>query len=291
MDCTLHLRQLSDTGQILSADQVSAELAESDLLRHLTAEIGPGGLFPVWRLLALSEIPSAGSLDFTHRLVGHAVRQFATDQGFSVMGGADALLPCYNAMLVYAISRLGFADHPTVAAGVQWITTYQPFDRQIRSTWKGKGVKKYGGCMNATPCYIGLAKCVKALLAYRRYGGVCTPQVDDCIDRGVETILKHQLYLRMSQPVPITSHILDISFPESYHLNILELLQIMEWAGRLPDERCKPALDYLKCRKKSNGWRVNYRYKSAGYVCFDPPGQPAEWVSYLIERYAHQAEK
>lgn len=285
MDSALHLRQLTDSGYRLSAQQIADGLAESDLIQQLTAEEGAGGLSPVWRLLALSEIPGAGTLEYTCRLADRALKMYATEQGFSVMGGADALLPCYNAMLVCAFCRLGYVNHPTVSAAVQWITTYQPFDRQTRSSWTGKGVQKYGGCHKEVPCYIGLAKSVKALLVYRRSGGQTTRPMDDCINRGIAYLLEHRLFLRQSQPDPITPHILDISFPESYHLNIVELLQIMEWAGTLTDPRCQPALQYLMIRKKSDGWRVSYRYKSPGYVCFDPPRQPAEWINYLIDRF------
>lgn len=285
MDTALQLRQQFDAGQPLTSDQISAALTESDLVRNLTDRFEPSPLFAVWRLLALAEIPGANELDYTRRLADWAMINLATDQGFSIMGGADALLPCYNAMLVAALSRLGYANHPAVQAGVNWIVTYQPFDRQTRSTWTGKGVKKYGGCLKSTPCYIGLAKSVKALLAFRRSNTASTPTMDACIAAGVETILQHRLLYRLSQDTPITPHILDISFPESYHLNILELLQTIEWAGRLTDPRCRYALEYLQGRKKAGAWRVSFRYKSAGYVCFDPPSAPADWVTYLIGRY------
>jgi hypothetical protein len=290
MDSALVLRQNYDRGIISSPTESAEQLERSGLIHRLTMDFEPRPLFVVWRLLALAEIPGASTLPYTRQVAEWALVNIATAQGFSVMGSADQLLPCYNAMLVNALARLGYGNRPEVLAGVEWITTYQPFDRLTRSTWTGKGTLKYGGCLKAVPCYIGQAKAVKALQAYQRTLPEPNPVVDDCIRRGVETILNQRVCYRLHDDQPITPHILDLSFPESYHLNLIELLQILKEAGRLNDPRCKAALAHVLTRKRSDGWRVNYRYKSAGYVCFDIPGGRAEWVTYLINEYIQSVE-
>lgn len=58
-----------------------------------------------------------------------------------------------------------------------------------------------------------------ALIEYQRASG-CYDFVSKK-EQGVEYILKHHLYKRLHTDQPITKHILDICFPESYHLNIV----------------------------------------------------------------------
>jgi len=49
----------------------------------------------------------------------------------------------------------------------------------------------------------------------------------------------------VTKDVPITNHILDIIFPESYHLNIVELVRFASEANLLRDERTRSAVDFL----------------------------------------------
>ena len=176
-----------------------------------------------------------------------------------------------------------------------WVLQHKPLDRSWRTSWSGHGIHKYGGCLEATPCYIGLVKAVKALQAYEHAtggasagaGGTRAGQVRRAIDTGVEYILDHRLYLRASREEPITGHLLDVSFPESYHLNLLEVLAVIDAAGRLHDPRCRQALDHLASRRSetTGSWKVSFRYTGKGWVAFDPAGQPAEWVTYLAQRF------
>lgn len=287
MGTALKLRIAFDTNEPITPQEVERLQADSNLLAKLTAVPLYKPLAAVWRLIALSEIPYTGHLEYTRRLVAWMLEQTATSQGFSVMGGASNLLPCYNAMLVYSLSRLGLAGCPEVAAGVGWILQYQPLARNHTSTWTGAGAKRYGGCLKSTPCYIGVAKAVKALQAYRAATQNTSPLLAEKINSGVEYILQHQLYRRLADGEPITAHILDIAFPESYHLNLLELLQIIDGEDRLNDKRTAAAFDYLLSRKtkEANGWKVNFIYKYQGYCSFDRRGCTGEWVSYLIDRF------
>lgn len=292
MDTALELRIAYDRKEPLSSTEVDELHAASNLLARLTSELNEKPLFAVWRLIALSEIPYSNRLEYTNRLAKWALDHLATGMGFSVLGGAARLLPCYNSMLVYSLSKLGFADHPEVSAGVEWILDYQPFFRNHDSVWNGIGVRKYGGCLKPTPCFIGVAKAVKALQAYR-FASQCTvPLIDEKINAGVSYILEHHLYRRLSSGEPITTHILDLSFPESYNLNILELLQIVDSENKLSDARTDDAFAYLlsRQRKETANWKVNFVYKSPGYLSFDGRSRPGDWISYLINRFLSRRE-
>lgn len=287
MDEALALRMAVDLHDNISEQQAVDGLSQSILVKKLTSEFVPKPIWVVWRLLALAEIPFSNRLEYTRSLADWSLKQIATPVGFSVFGKADELLPCYNAMLVYALSRLGYANTPEVKLAVEWIVQYQPFNKEFHSTWKGKSIHKYGGCFKETPCYIGLGKSVKALQAFRAASQDSSDIITEKINQGVEYILAHQLFKRMRQDGPITTHILDIAFPESYNFNILELLQIVELEGMLADECCNAAFAYLESKrvKSSGGWKESFRYKGDGYQTFDLSGQSADWVTYLIGRF------
>ena len=283
MDTALQLRKIYDRGEELSERERARLLGESPLLERLTAEFSMDALFLVWRILALSEIPFAGELDYTQRIIQGLLSRMATDQGFVLTGKEQDLLPCYNAMVIKALCRLGMADQQCVRKGIEWILTYQPFARNHSSTWDGSGTKKYGGCLKSTPCFIGVAKSVQALIEYHSH--FPESRITSRIEEGTEYILQHQVYKRLRSGEPITKHILDISFPESYHLNIIELLITIDSVGKIRDQRVNDALEYIRGKRKKDGtWRINYVYKAKGYMSFDTRGQAGDWVTYLLEQ-------
>lgn len=283
MDDALKLRQAYDDGAILSDDTIHQYLHHSDLISKLCDEFSTKSLYPIWRLIALSEIPYSNRLTYTQTLMDHIIKTYGHEAGFSLTGKADDLLPCYNGMLLEAFSKLGVRNEFTENA-VQWIKKYQVFDRNAQTTWSGKGIQKYGGCMKQTPCYIGIAKSVKALIHYQRLSK--DDSVQGFIDQGVSYILSHHLIFRQSKEEPITKHIKNIAFPPSYQLNVLELLEIIYLAGCMDDPRVEKVKSYLENKRHAvHDYKINYVYKADGYISFDSRGQKGEWVSYLIQKY------
>lgn len=210
----------------------------------------------------------------------------ATQRGFALTGKETDLLPCYNAMIIEAFSKLGRADTPPVKNAVEWIKEYQPFERNILSQWHGTGVKKHGGCLRATPCFIGLVKSVKALDAYHRATCCKDEQISAIVSKGMDYILRHELYKRLSNKEPINSHLLDLAFPASYQLNIVELLELAHRTGNIHKEGCQNALEYIDSKMTKDGyWKVNYIYQSDGYLPFDKRGTKADWLTYLFSRF------
>ena len=140
---------------------------------------------------------------------------------------------------------------------------------------------RYGGCFRNAPCYIGAAKSVFAIFDYEQAIGQKLPSEKLC--QGIEYILKHKLVNRLHSAKPITDHILDISFPESYHLNIVELIRFSRRSGIIDDPRAAFAINYLLGkRREDNTWKVDYRYRSEGYAVFDNGGEPTNWVTHVI---------
>ena len=289
-DTSLKIRVLSDNGIILSKEEALIELNQSKIVSRLTSNIIEKPLFYVWRLIALSEIPYTIHLDYTKSLIDRIYNRLATPFGFSLSGDEKMFLPCYNAMIVSSLSRLGRSNDFEVRKAIDWILTYQPMERGIEVSIPNLKFDKYGGCFNKTPCYIGLAKSVMALIEYRKDSN--TTVGDKKIEKGVEYLLIHNLFKRIKTGKPITGRILDISFPESYHLNLVELIRIVSEANCIGDERTKEAITYLQDQKqKDGGWKVNYRYKADGYIVFDQGSKSGDWVSYMINKSINMDNK
>lgn len=291
MDAALELRIAFERGNIKSHEQAQSFLRDSELVRELTSSFERKPLYAVWRVIALSEIPFASSLDYANRVIEYIAVNLSTTEGFSLTGKATDLLPCYNAMLIEALSKLGKADTPAVQNAVEWIKKYQPFERKTAIHWTGVGVKKYGGCLKSTPCFIGVAKSVKALVAYDKATGHKDGQIVSLITKGMEYILKHELYKRLSNKEPINKHILDLAFPACYQLNIVELLELAYSTGYIKAEGCQSALELVNRKKTKDGyWKINYVYHSEGYKSFDQRGNKADWLTYFLNKFITNQE-
>lgn len=291
MDSALVLKIKYDNENKLGDDLIDNLLLSSELIASITKESSDKSLYLIWRIIALSEIPYSNRLKYTQDILEDIERKYATWKGFSITGISDGILPCYNAMLIEAYSKLGYYDKTSVKNAVEWIKRYQVFNRIDKSEWSGKGIKKYGGCMKSVPCYIGIVKSVKALIYYSLYSNVEDNEIDQLIKNGMEYILSHRLFQRLSNTEPITKHILDIAYPPSYQLNIIELLDITYMTGNINHPNVQEAIRFVKAKiKKDNNWRINYIYKTDGYVSFDKRGSKGEWVSYLLEKYLKQVE-
>ncbi|MDF2840593.1 MAG: hypothetical protein K0Q99_1365 [Clostridia bacterium] len=289
MDHALLLKMEYDKGTELTDEAINSLLYSSELIQSLTSEHSKNSLFPIWRLLALSEIPYAGKLKYTQDLMQYVEKTFATSDGFSITGKSEDILPCYNAMLVEAYSKLGYADNYYVKRAIEWIKNYQVFERNQKSLWNGVGTTKYGGCLKSTPCYIGIAKSVKALLYHYNASMEQDEKAMEIIEKGTEYLLQHNLYQRLTNKKPITKHILDIAYPQSYQLNIIELLDIAYMTRNMNHPHVKPAVEFIKSKKTKDGnWKINYIYKADGFISFDKRGAKGEWVSYLLEKYLSQ---
>ena len=285
MDTALELRIAFDHGIIKSYEQAQRFLRDSDLVRQLTSSFERKPLYAVWRIIALSEIPFTSSLDYTNQVIEYIVGDLSSPDGFSLTGKATDILPCYNAMLIEALSKLGQAESSAVQNAVEWIKKYQPFERGTTVTWAGTGIKKYGGCLKSTPCFIGVTKSVKALMSYDKATGHQDGQIASLITKGMDYILKHELYKRLSNKEPINNHILDLAFPASYQMNIVELIALTYTTGNIKNEGCQSALEFVNSKKTKDGyWKIHYVYKSNGYVSFDQRGKKAEWLTYILDK-------
>ncbi len=283
MDTALLLRMKFDGGEPLTHKEIDDLQERSGIVRKMIKDYEETPLFNLFRLVCLSEIPYAERLPYTRRVLDYISANLSLPEGFSYTGNVNDIVPCYNAMLLEAYTRLGRAGSQEVQHALNWIKQYQVFDRNELTTWKNNGISKHGGCMKAVPCYIGIGKTVRALLTYAEAVGHTDREAEALIEKGAEYMLRHNLYQRLSNNAPISAHITDIMFPQAYMLTVADLVYIAGKRELWKDVRTQ-ALKELIERKAcdTNRWKIDYSYSHKGYQAFDGKRNASEWIGHVF---------
>ena len=283
MDTALVLRLAVEDKRSPDGDEVTNLLNQSKLISKLTKDFADNPLFVVFRLLGLSEIPFTQDLPYTKKLLSYVNENISTSQGFSCLGGVAELVPCYNALLLEAYCRFGLAECKEAKAALNWIKTYQLFERGSRTTWQYKGVCKHGGCLGNIPCYIGIGKTIRALITYSESVNHTDDDVEELIDKGVGYMLRHNMYQRLSNGAPISAHITDIMMPQSYALSLTDLAYIAGKRKLTDKPECASLMKLIKSKQISeNQWKIDYCYTYMGYVGFETKTRASNWISNLF---------
>lgn len=280
MDSALVLRMKVDQNKEIS-DSFDY-LDHSDIIKNYAKMTKLKPLGKIFALIGLAEIPYAEKLPITQELLAFVNQNLSTSEGFSFTGKLEEIVPCYNAMLFEAYCRLGLGKSSEAQNALQWIKQYQVFDRQQKTTWPHKGICKFGGCMMRVPCYIGIGKTMRALLTYQEKVDPHDEKVNALIEQGVDYMLQHNLYQRLSTGQPISPHITESMFPQSYVLSLTDLVYIIEKSQYTTDPRAHNLLQLIHQKKtKTGGWKIDYIYKYAGYLPFENRRKDSEWITYL----------
>ncbi|MDD3308147.1 MAG: hypothetical protein PHO29_13765 [Acetobacterium sp.] len=283
MDAALVLRLAVEDKKSPDGDEVTNLLKQSKLVTKLTKDFVDNPLFIVFRLLGLSEIPFTQDLPYTQKLLSYVNENIATPQGFSCLGGVAELVPCYNALLLEAYCRFGLADCKEAKAALNWIKTYQLFERGSKTTWQYKGVCKHGGCLGNIPCYIGIGKTIRALITYSESVNHTDDAVEELIGKGITYMLRHNMYQRLSDGAPISAHITDIMMPQSYALSLTDLAYIAGKRKLTDKPECASLMKLIKSKQIfENQWKIDYRYTYRGYVGFETKTRASNWISGLF---------
>lgn len=257
-------------------------LNQSEIVQRYSEMTDLKPLGKIFALVGLAEIPYAEQLPLTQELIAFVNQHLATSGGFSFTGKMEEIVPCYNAMLLEAYCRLGLGKSTEAQNALNWIKQYQVFDRQQKTSWPHKGICKYGGCMKNVPCYIGIGKTVRALLTYQEKVDPADDKVNEMIRRGVDYMLQHKMYRRLSTDQPISPHITESMFPQSYVLSLTDLVYIIQKSQSADDPRASELLQLLHDKQtKTSGWKIDYIYKYNGYLPFDNRRKDSEWLTYL----------
>jgi hypothetical protein len=284
-DSALLLKYKYDHKEISDFNHAKKLLNDSNLLKKLLSDFDPTVLNLHWRLTQLSEIPFTGKIEKVQRWLSKLTKMTYTGEGFSLTGKNDYILSCYNGMITTLLIRFGSEYVDKILKGIDWILKYQNFERNLDCKWNGSAIKKYGGCLKATPCYIGLVKSLIALSSFKNSPLYKKdPVLEEKLAGGLEYILNQEVYKRKSNGKPITNYIDKITYPFYYKTNIIEILHLLKENHKLKDVDCKPAIDLLyKKRKKDGYWKSINTYKSGIWIPFCESKKPDLWTTYIIE--------
>ena len=188
-------------------------------------------------------------------------------------------------MITTILIKMGYDDKEKIDAGIDWILKYQSVERGKECTWPGKDLyTRFGGCMKKVPCYYGVVKSMIALTEYKKRFG-SSERLDNKLKQGLEYILQHRVFKRLSTDKPVEDSIILNFYPYPYRSNIIEILSLLKANGLIEDERCKEAIEILKAKQRSDGfWQADTSYMKSAWIDFDMPKKPGLWISYIISR-------
>jgi hypothetical protein len=236
-----------------------------------------------WRLIELSEIPFIASLEKVQHWITLLVDKTYTPEGFSLTGNRDGILACHNAMITTLLLKTGHAEKEKIESGVNWIVNYQSTERGIECLWSGRDLNvRFGGCMKKTPCFYGVVKSMIALTEYKKRFG-SSVAIDAKLKQGLEYILTHKLFKRLSTNEPIENSIVKNFYPYSYKSNLIEILSLLKANNLYSHPNCKEAIELLIQKRHSDGfWRAETAQMKSAWIDFDAINKPAPWISYII---------
>lgn len=293
-DSALTLKRSYDAGERIDPNKLQSLLDNSDLVKRL---LDPPKHPPLtfaglrnymWRLLELSEIPYIYTLKKVKEWVNLLVEKSFIPQGFTLEGKKDNLLACHNALITTILIKMGYEDREKIDIGIEWILKYQSIERGKECTWEGKDLfTRFGGCMKKIPCYYGVVKSMNALSEYnKRFGS--SERLINKLNKGLQYILEHNVYKRLSDDKPIEDSIILNFYPYTYKSNLIEILTLLKENDLMRDERCNNAIELLKKKQRSDGfWQADISYMKSGWIDFDVPKKPGPWITYIITKILH----
>lgn len=288
-DSALTLKRAYEKGDNVSIKEAKEMLNQSELVGRLLTDSKQkpdtfvGLRVHEWRLLELSEIPFTHTLEKAQKWLELLIDKSYIPEGFSLTGDKDGLLACHNAIITTILIKMEYDDEDKIDAGISWILDYQSIERGKECKWTGADLfTRFGGCMKKTPCFCGVVKSMISLTEYKkRFGG--SKELDNKLNQGLEYILKHKVFKRLSTGKPMEPSIIENFYPYTYKSNIIEILSLLKANCLLGDERCNDAIDILKQKPhRDDLWQVDKSYMKTAWVDFDKPKKLGPWISYVI---------
>lgn len=227
----------------------------------------PGRIVPT--IFAARSLQEAG-LDDEPRLsraLDFLSRNAVVDGGGSIYGTRDSVVPCYTGMMARLLVRAGRAE--AAMPLLQWIVRYQPvvygavvYHQPAGPLWGEYLRKRYGGCMAATTCLLGLVPAVSALTAARRAG--LTVAADAQVTAMRNLLIDRRVMFSRSGAImslagrtktdPEGTRWVFPAFPLDYVIDLVELVQLAIDVD-VPANAMAEAVDLIRSwRLTDGGW-------------------------------------
>lgn len=92
-----------------------------------------------------------------------------------------------------------------------------------------------------------------ALTEYKKHFGN-SPKIDNKLKQGLEYILKHNAFKKLSTGEPIENSIIKNFYPYSYKSNLIEIINLLKKNNLQNDIRCQEAIKILKQKRQKDGF-------------------------------------
>jgi hypothetical protein len=198
---------------------------------------------------------------------------------------------CDNALLVYALIRLGFGDDPRVRSAMGWQTRALlgklPADQYYRSGTAGPGF--VCGINKGQPCGWGATKAMRALAAVPK--NIRTPMMRQAIKAGADFLLSHDL---AAADFPFTGrisfHWFKFGFPLNYWSDILETAEVLVDLGYGRDPRLAKVFQLIAGKQDGQGrWKLENSLNGKMWVDIENKKQPSKWITLRALRVLKRA--
>lgn len=213
------------------------------------------------RSLQESEV-SGGDLALA-RALDFLTEVAVVEGGGSIGGTRDSVLSCYTGMLAQLFLRSGRVQDARPL--VEWIQRYQPVAFGDRTYYRPSAEylhHRYGGCMAATTCLLGLVPTMMALALARRAGLATDSSPQESAFRDL-LIERRLIFGRSGEVMPLAGRTkadpsgtrwLLPAFPLDYVVDLISLVQVAREVG-VPWEAMTEATDLISSwRLPGGGW-------------------------------------
>ncbi|MCL3860915.1 hypothetical protein [Actinotalea sp. K2] len=227
----------------------------------------PGRIVPT--IFAARSVQEAGLDDAPclARALDFLARVAIVDGGGSIHGTRDSVVPCYTGMLARLLVRAGRGD--AALPLLRWVVRHQPvayggvtYHQPTGPLWGEYLRTRYGGCMAATTCLLGLVPAVSALVTARRAGIAVDSEAH--VDAMHDLLVDRRVMLNRSGAVmalagrtradPEGTRWVVPAFPLDYTIDLLELVQLAVDVD-VPAEAMAEAVELIgSWRLPDGGW-------------------------------------
>lgn len=115
----------------------------------------------------------------------------------------------------------------------------------------------------------------------KRFGS--TIDIDKKLNDGLEYILRHKVFQKLSTNHPIENSIIKNFYPYSYKSNLIEILTLLKSNNLFNNSNCKEAIEILTQKRNKDGfWRSEVSQMKSAWIDFDTLNKPGLWISYMI---------
>lgn len=213
----------------------------------------------LWTLILLADI-EANPINQKFKKPLKIIRDHFYDNENKIfsIGKSHFPIPCLNGNMIYLLCYFKFNDWDLINLIVDFFYKYQRFDDGGFQTPSTFPYYRNISCYGKHTCFWGVVKLLKGLsfIPKNKRTANCKKLIAYC----VEFILLHEVcYSSKYKEKFIQKKIQDITFPNMYNADFLEILWLLKREG-IKSDRMQKALELLELKQKSNStWEIERR--------------------------------